>query len=234
MGMGQKQNVVYVIDFGLAKQYRDPQTRRHIALTERHELTGTARYASISAMKGIEQSRRDDLESLGYLWLYLLRGSLPWQGIAAANSAEKMAKIMERKIATGSDVLCEGFPHEFVRYFNAVAELEFDEEPDYAGFRGMFRDLFVREGFDFDYDYDWTVRRTPPIAQAVEARSGESSVKKAIPQMSATQPVSPRDAGMLSRMRARPHVVDVRIPLTKPTKQLWNWPAPVVGTKRRR
>jgi serine/threonine protein kinase len=234
IGMGQKSNVIYVIDFGLSKQYRDPHTRRHIPLTDRHELTGTARYASIAAMKGIEQSRRDDLVSLGYVWLYLLRGSLPWQGMPAGNAAEKMARIVEKKIATTSEILCEGFPQEFVTFFNAVARLGFDDEPDYAGFRTMFRELFVREGFEFDYRYDWTVKPSIVLTQGVPIGREEGVAKRAIPQYSATQPVSPRDPGKLGHMRAKPRVADVRLPVAKLAKPHLNRSTHAAGSKRRR
>jgi hypothetical protein len=97
-----------MIDYGLAKRYRDPKTGEHIPYIEGKSLTGTARYASVYTHLGIEQSRRDDLESIGYLLVYLLRGSLPWQGLKAKTKKEKYKKIMDKKIANTPEVLCEG------------------------------------------------------------------------------------------------------------------------------
>ena len=78
IGLGRKSNILYLIDLGLAKKYRDPKNHQHIPYRENKNLTGTARYASINAHLGIEQSRRDDLEGIGYVIIYLLRGWLPW------------------------------------------------------------------------------------------------------------------------------------------------------------
>ncbi|KAL3532498.1 hypothetical protein ACH5RR_006019 [Cinchona calisaya] len=157
MGLGRKANQVYIIDFGLAKRYRDATTNRHIAYRENKNLTGTARYASCNTHLGIEQSRRDDLESLGYVLLYFLRGSLPWQGLKAATKKQKYDKICEKKLSTPIEVLCKSHPVEFASYFHYCHSLTFDQRPDYGFLKRLFRDLFTREGCEFDYIFDWTI-----------------------------------------------------------------------------
>ncbi|KAF3441898.1 hypothetical protein FNV43_RR15813 [Rhamnella rubrinervis] len=157
MGLGRKANQVYIIDFGLAKRYRDSTTNRHIPYRENKNLTGTARYASCNTHLGIEQSRRDDLESLGYVLLYFLRGSLPWQGLKAATKKQKYDKICEKKLSTPIEVLCKSHPVEFASYFHYCHSLTFDQRPDYGFLKRLFRDLFAREGYEFDYIFDWTI-----------------------------------------------------------------------------
>ena len=112
IGAKKKAHLIYLIDFGLAKRFRDPKTGLHIPYKDGKSLTGTARYASIYTHLGIEQSRRDDLEGLGYLLLYLLRGSLPWQGMKAKTKKEKYQNIMESKITNRPEVLCVELPGE--------------------------------------------------------------------------------------------------------------------------
>ncbi|KAJ3014799.1 serine/threonine protein kinase [Thoreauomyces humboldtii] len=157
MGLGKRGNQVNVIDFGLAKKYRDPKTHLHIPYKENKNLTGTARYASINTHLGVEQSRRDDLESLGYVLMYFCRGALPWQGLKAATKKQKYDRIMEKKMTTPTEVLCRGFPNEFSVYLNYTRSLRFDDKPDYSYLRKLFRDLFIREGYHYDYVFDWTV-----------------------------------------------------------------------------
>ncbi|KAL0908057.1 hypothetical protein M5K25_022523 [Dendrobium thyrsiflorum] len=157
MGLGRRENQVYVIDFGLAKKYRDTSTHQHIPYRENKNLTGTARYASMNTHLGIEQSRRDDLESLGYVLMYFLRGSLPWQGLKAGTKKQKYDKICEKKVSTSIEALCRGYPSEFASYFHYCRSLRFEDKPDYSYLKRIFRDLFISEGFQFDYIFDWTI-----------------------------------------------------------------------------
>lgn len=180
MGLGRKANQVYIIDFGLAKRYRDATTNRHIPYRENKNLTGTARYASCNTHLGIEQSRRDDLESLGYVLLYFLRGSLPWQGLKAATKKQKYDKICEKKLSTPIEVLCKSHPVEFASFFHYCHSMTFDQRPDYAFVKRLFKELFTREGYEFDYIFDWTILK---YQQAQSSRThqrplhGESSQK---------------------------------------------------------
>ncbi|KAG8439263.1 hypothetical protein GDO86_005472 [Hymenochirus boettgeri] len=141
-------NQLFLIDFGLAKKYRDNRTRQHIPYREDKNLTGTARYASINAHLGIEQSRRDDMESLGYVLMYFNRTSLPWQGL-------------------------KGFPAEFAMYLNYCRGLRFEEAPDYMYLRQLFRILFRTLNHQYDYTFDWTmlkqkaaIKQPPPVGRA--------------------------------------------------------------------
>src|SRR3984885_5735862 len=110
------------------------------------------------------------MESLGYVMLFFFRGSLPWHGLKAATKKQKYDRIMEKKMTTPTEVLCRGFPNEFAIFLNYTRSLRFDDKPDYAYLRKLFRDLFVREGFQYDYVFDWSVQRG-----AAEDGQGSSS-----------------------------------------------------------
>ncbi|CAA6666131.1 unnamed protein product [Spirodela intermedia] len=200
MGLGRRANQVYIIDFGLAKKYRETSTHQHIPYKENKSLTGTARYASVNTHLGIEQSRRDDLESLGYVLMYFLRGSLPWQGLKAGNKKQKYEKISERKVSTPFDVLCRGYPAEFASYFHYCRSLRFDDKPDYAYLKRIFRDLFIREGFQFDYVFDWTILKYQR-SQMTNKPSRSLGIDGAGPSSGLTPPLRmQRDSGEEGRI----------------------------------
>ncbi|XP_042543037.1 casein kinase I-like [Dipodomys spectabilis] len=173
MGIGRHCNKLFLIDFGLAKKYRDNMTRQHIPYREDKNLTGTARYASVNAHLGIEQSRRDDMESLGYVLMYFNRTSLPWQGLKAATKKQKYEKISEKKMSTPVEVLCKGCPAEFAMYLNYCRGLRFEETPDYVYLRQLFGILFRTLNHQYDYTFDWTILKQKAAQQAASS-SGQA------------------------------------------------------------
>ena len=191
MGIGRKQHLVYAIDFGLAKRFQDPKTLEHIRYRDGKNLTGTARYASMNTHLGIEQSRRDDLESLGFVLMYFNLGSLPWQGLPAKTKKEKYDKIRDKKVHTTIKTLCKGFPVEFEKYLTYSRELQFADKPDYAMLKKLFKDLFIAQAYDYDYVYDWTAipcfaHRHPPQKQQPHALP-EGAASSAAPNVAVVQ-----------------------------------------------
>lgn len=163
----RRNHIVHIVDFGLAKEYIDPVSHKHIAYREHKNLTGTARYMSIGTHLGREQSRRDDLESLGHMLMYFLRGSLPWQGLKADTIKERYQKIGDMKRETSVEVLCAGYPEEFSTYMRYTRRLDFFETPNYDYLRQLFANLMAKNCWEFDWNYDWTTR--------MQSSSGQSS-----------------------------------------------------------
>ena len=157
MGRDAKKKQLFLLDFGLSKKYRSSSTLKHYPLIKRKKLTGTARYASINALNGITQSRRDDLEAIGYVLMYFLKGRLPWQGMVNKNKEQRYLKIMETKRDTTPEELCKGFPVEFERYVSYTRNLEYEQDPDYEMLKNLFLNVLKDEGYTLDYYYDWDV-----------------------------------------------------------------------------
>mmetsp|Transcript_31835 Transcript_31835/g.109504 ORF Transcript_31835/g.109504 Transcript_31835/m.109504 type:complete len:462 (+) Transcript_31835:80-1465(+) len=171
--------LVFCIDFGLSKRYRHPHTMQHIPYREGRSLTGTPRYASIANHLGIEQSRRDDLEAIGYVLVYFAKGRLPWQGLKAKSAHKKYALILEKKQAISIRELCEGCPPQFAEYLAYCRELKFDAQPNVAYLRRLFRDLYAQQGHDVQQlaanDWDWTTAQSPHDAAPQHASSTHGS-----------------------------------------------------------
>ena len=156
MGSEELNENLYLIDFGLAKKYRSSRTLVQYPMTRKKKLTGTARYASINALEGYEQSRRDDMEAVGYVMAYLLRGGLPWQGLKIKTKENKYKNILEKKKEISSSELFKGFPSEFAEILDNVKQLEYEDEPEYEMLRNKLISLCKRLNYKFDYIYDWT------------------------------------------------------------------------------
>ena len=159
IGRGEKSKIIYLIDFGLSKRYIDPEKKCHIPYREGKGLTGTARYVSLFTHYGIEQSRRDDIESIAYNLIYFAKGKLPWQGVKTKNKKEKHKKIMESKLAHTPDILCANLPDVYVKLLKYARKLEFEDEPDYANIKLLFKNYIEKKGDIMDMQFDWEKRK---------------------------------------------------------------------------
>lgn len=174
-------NKLCLIDFGMAKEFRDPHTRKHRPFYDKKTLSGTARYMSLNTHMGFEQSRRDDMESLGNVLLYLVRGSLPWQGLKARDSQEKYRLIGEVKRKTSVDDLTRGHPPELLAFMRHVRQLKFDDRPNYDYLRGLLESLAAKTGRRDDDPIDWR-----QVAESAEPARGLSTGGRAKGEETAT------------------------------------------------
>lgn len=220
-------SVIHVVDFGMAKQYRDPKTRQHIPYRERKSLSGTARYMSINTHLGREQSRRDDLEALGHVFMYFLRGGLPWQGLKAATNKQKYEKIGEKKQTTAIKDLCDGYPEEFSKYLSYVRDLGFEDTPDYDYLRDLFTQALKNTGDIEDGEYDWMKLNNGRGWEYKSYSSQHHHVNNAVPNSSAREL-----HGTPTRGAPRPGITADRLNAAQPPP-----PSPaivVVGKSRER
>ncbi|OWF34816.1 Casein kinase I isoform delta-A [Mizuhopecten yessoensis] len=159
-GSGDKENVIYVSNFRLSKRFRDAKTHEHIPYLTNKSFVGSLEYASINAQLGIQQSRRDDMESLGYVLVYFLRGTLPWLELRYETKKEKYALTLDEKMALSMEALCQGCPLEFFIYIRICRSMGFDEKPDYSRLRQLFRNVSKRYNLTSDETFGWKVKTT--------------------------------------------------------------------------
>ena len=149
-------DVLYLIDFGLCRKYKSSKTGKHIKPRNLGKFTGTSRYASVYAMAGNEQSRRDDIESIGYMIIFLMKKKLPWQGIKANSYKECYNKLYLMKKHIKLENLCKGLPIEIFEYMKNAKNLKFEQEPDYKYLKNLFRLILKRNKIVFDkYIFSW-------------------------------------------------------------------------------
>lgn len=154
IGNETKSNLLYLVDFGLSKRYIIDG--KHIDYKKNKSLIGSMRYASIHNHKGYEQSRRDELESIGYILVYFLKGGhLPWNGLSASTKTMKCKQILECKKNIKLSDLCEGYPNEFRLLIAYARKLKFDSRPNYQYLKSLFYKLLFNEGYTYDKQYDW-------------------------------------------------------------------------------
>ena len=156
VGLDNLSHNIYLLDFGLSKKYRSSKTLKQIPFNNIEKIIGTVRYNSINANEGFEQSRRDDLESAGYVLIYFIKGRLPWQGMPANNKEEKYRNILRMKNKLTPKELCKGIPEEFAEYVDYTRNLLYSEQPNYDRLKNLFISMLNRSNYTFDYIYDWT------------------------------------------------------------------------------
>ncbi|KAL7598278.1 hypothetical protein Lser_V15G23527 [Lactuca serriola] len=156
MGVGSNVCQVHVTDFGLANVVLDPETDEHIEYREGVSFVVTHCYASLWTHCGVEQGRRNDMESLAYVLVYFLKGSLPWQGLSAGSNEEEInGDVMRKKFAIKPEELCESCPPEFAVWITSCQHTHFEDMPYYTSIKARCRRLFKSKGYVFDYEYDW-------------------------------------------------------------------------------
>lgn len=137
IGTGDRSNRVFLIDFGLTRLFRDPATYKHVTQVKGLDMIGTVRYSSINSHLGLTQSRRDDLESLAYVIVYLVKGRLPWQGIAVHPGQDHHDKVLKLKQTTAAKTLCKGLPQPFIKFVQHIQSLGYEDKPDYRYLRSL-------------------------------------------------------------------------------------------------
>jgi serine/threonine protein kinase len=153
MGVEDKKDVLYCIDFGLAKKYKDKHDNI-IPFKDNLKFCGTARYSSIASHIGHEQSRKDDLEAIGYNLVYLFKNNLPWRGIKHKNKDKRYKLIAESKNNISEEELCKGLPKEFEVYLKYVKNLDYNETPLYRSLIKMFEKLYNQRGYNNETVFD--------------------------------------------------------------------------------
>lgn len=161
IGINEKRYILYLLDFDLSSKYKDSKTNLHIKNKTARNKIGTIGFASINTHINKEYSRRDDLESIGYMLIFLLKG-LPWvnndellQNNTINNVDTYEQNISDAKLNTPLETLCDGLPDEFLQYLKYVKNLKFEENPDYSYLKNLFKVLYTKRYKEIDNIFDW-------------------------------------------------------------------------------
>ncbi len=199
---------VHLIDFGLSKRFIDPQTNKHILKKSGKTMLGSIEFASLNNHSGKEISRRDDLESCGYIFIQMLVGELPWSKFASEEKAqENESRIFSMKQDFAQHEVLRGIPAEFGIFLESVKKLAFEEEPKYLDYRRMFKELMIREGFSYDYIYDWIL---VPVSAQIEKEIHNIDELLQI-EDSLTKDEEREIAALISKYEQDPTVIDYRL-----------------------
>jgi len=166
-------HIIYIVDFGFSHKYRSSRTGKHIKFTKKKVVIGSFNFLSINANIGYEQSRRDDLESLGYTLIFLLNDNLPWMKFENSNinKRQKCLKIYNIKKSISAEKLCKGLPNEFTEYINYTRKLEFEEDPNYDYLRKLFWSILFKNHEKNDLNFFWRINRKNCKKEVVNSES---------------------------------------------------------------
>ncbi|KAI5000346.1 hypothetical protein ZWY2020_004935 [Hordeum vulgare] len=205
---------LFLVDLGLATKWKERSTGHHVEYDQRPDIfRGTVRYASVHAHLGRIGSRRDDLESLAYTLVFLLRGRLPWQGYQGEN---KGFLVCKKKMCTSPESLCSFCPQPFEEFVEYVVNLKFDEEPNYAKCISLF-DSIVGPNPDIrPINTDGAQKLIHQVGQkrgriSLEGETDEQPKKKIRMGMPATQWISVYNARRSMKQRYHYNVADSRL-----------------------
>ena len=154
-------STIYLIDFGISRKYRSSKTLKHVKYALTGRMFGTVRYASYNASRGVEQSRRDDLESIANMLIYIYTGKLPWKGINLKDRQrkKKYLEMLLLKKFTSPEKICEGMPKEYVEFYKYCKNLKFEQDPDYEYLRNIFRKILINCMEYNDYKFSWILNK---------------------------------------------------------------------------
>ena len=172
------QRIIFVIDFGLSKKYRSDRTGNHIQFCITKKMNGTARYASTNSLRGVEISRRDDLECLAYMIIYFLMKKLPWQGVKANTLQNRYKKIYYMKKNLINNDIFKSLPEEIQNFYKDIKKLKFEEKPNYPKLKEYFLILLRKNGFKEDDNFSWIKKDFSPNYKEINLKKRKSNSQK--------------------------------------------------------
>ena len=170
------QSQIYLIDFGNARKYRSSRTGKHLPFSRNYKIYGTTIFLSLNVLKGIEQTRKDELESLGLVIIYLYKGYLPWSNYKFKDIFQALEKIKAIKENLSMKQLCHGLPIEMFEYMNYIKNMSFEDTPDYRYLQSLFLNILKKIGEKNDLFFSWVDKSIVP--KKLTSRSNSRSIQK--------------------------------------------------------
>ena len=168
---------LYLIDFGNASKFRSSRTGKHMRNAKSSSVFGSLLFLSINAFKGIVQTRKDDLESLGLVIIYLYNGSLPWSEIRSSNIHQSYDKVETIRKIVSNDYICRGMPQEMNIYMNYINNLKYDERPDYEYLRQLFLNVLKKIGCSNEQQFSWANKNRIKSSKKSASKSKSKNAK---------------------------------------------------------